>query len=108
MSRPESSWPQRGLCYVVLECFGKNPKLELSGIRLEAILGGLVRDYPTDLMAHSIYRRQERWPVNLGETRGGRRNRRSLAHGISGCNRGNSPTITGHARCGSLRRGQAL
>jgi hypothetical protein len=83
MSEPESSWPRRGLCHGVLECFGENPKLELSGIRLKAILGGLVRDYPMDPTARSIYRRQERWPVNLGETRGGRRNKKLLARAIS-------------------------
>jgi hypothetical protein len=53
--------------------FGGNTKLELSGIQLEAILGGLVRDYPTDQTTCSIYRRQERWPMNLGETRDSRR-----------------------------------
>jgi hypothetical protein len=30
-------------------------------------------DYPMELMACSIYRSPEWWPVNLKETRGGRR-----------------------------------
>jgi hypothetical protein len=38
--------------------------LELFGERLEARLSGLVRDYPTELAVHSIYRASERWPVN--------------------------------------------
>jgi hypothetical protein len=70
--------------------FGGNPKLELSGIRLEAILGGLVHDYPMDQTMCSIYRRQERWPVNLGETCGDRRSGRSLAQGIRGIYRGSA------------------
>jgi hypothetical protein len=62
--------------------FGGNPKLELLGIRLETILGGLVRDYPMDQAMCSIYRRQEQWLVNLGETCGSRRNGKLLAQWI--------------------------
>jgi hypothetical protein len=36
-------------------------------------------DYTTELMACSIYRSPERWPVNLKETRGGRRDGGALA-----------------------------
>ena len=38
-----------------------------------------MRNYPTVLTACSIYSRHERWPGNWMKTRGGRRNRRSLA-----------------------------
>jgi hypothetical protein len=37
-------------------------KLELSGTRLNAILGGWLRDYPTDPTTRLIYSKQERWP----------------------------------------------
>jgi hypothetical protein len=50
---------------VVENGFGGNEKFKVSGERLEARLGGLVLDYPTELTADSIYSRQERWPVNL-------------------------------------------
>jgi hypothetical protein len=36
-------------------------------------------NYPTVLTACSIYSRHERWPGNWMKTRGGQRNRRSLA-----------------------------
>jgi hypothetical protein len=39
-------------------------KFTVSGERLEARLGGLVCDFPTDLTVRSIYRVHERWPVN--------------------------------------------
>jgi hypothetical protein len=37
----------------------------------------------------SIYSGAKRWPVNLVWRGGGRRRKESLAHEISGCNRGN-------------------
>ena len=40
---------------------GENPELELTGDRLGAILGGLVRDDVVKLAAGSIYWRSERW-----------------------------------------------
>ena len=46
----------------ILERFGENPKLEFTGDRLRAILGGWVRNDPTELTVASIYNRQERWP----------------------------------------------
>jgi hypothetical protein len=45
-------------------------------------------NYPTELMACSIYRSLEQWPVNLKETRGGRRRGGALAHAIGGNYRG--------------------
>jgi hypothetical protein len=66
----------------VLEWFGGNEKLELSGEQLEARLAGLVRDYPTNPMVRSIYRVLERWPVNWTKTSGGGRNRKLLARVI--------------------------
>jgi hypothetical protein len=45
-------------------------------------------NYPTELMAYSIYRSPERWLVNLKETRGGRRGGRALAQAIGGIYRG--------------------
>jgi hypothetical protein len=41
-------------------------------------------NYPTELMACSIYRSPEWWPVNLKETCGGRRGGGALAHAIGG------------------------
>ena len=61
---------------------GGNEKLELSGERLGARLGGLVRDYPTELAVRSIYRTHERWPVNWTTTRGDQRNKKLLARAI--------------------------
>jgi hypothetical protein len=48
--------------YGVLEWIWGNPKLELTGARLEAILGGVVRDDLAELTTGSIYRPSERWP----------------------------------------------
>jgi hypothetical protein len=63
--RPGTRWPRWGSFTVVENGFGGNEKFKVSGERLEARLGGLVLDYPTELTADSIYSRQERWPVNL-------------------------------------------
>ena len=60
----------------------------LAGEQLEARLGGSVLDYLTDAMVCSIYSVLERWPVNLMETRGGRRGGGALAQTISGFHRG--------------------
>jgi hypothetical protein len=68
--------------------FGENEKLASSGEQLEARLGGLVRDYPTDSMVCSIYSIHERWPVNWTKTHGGRRGRGALAQALSGFHRG--------------------
>jgi hypothetical protein len=68
--------------------FGENEKLANSGEQLEARLGGLVRDYPTDPMVCSIYSVRERWPVNWTKTRGGQRGRGALAQALSGFHRG--------------------
>jgi hypothetical protein len=73
-----------GVSAVAETQFGGNPKLELSGIRLEEILGGLVRDYNTNQAMCSIYRRQERWPVNLGETCGSRR-KQKVTSAVDSC-----------------------
>jgi hypothetical protein len=62
--------------------------LESSGELLEARLGGLVHDYPTDLTVCSIYSVLERWSPILDWCTGGRRRKELLALVISGCNRG--------------------
>jgi hypothetical protein len=59
--------------------FGANAKFSSSGERLWLIGGGWLADDPTELVTGSIYRRARRWPVNFGRTRGGRRERRTLA-----------------------------
>jgi hypothetical protein len=66
----------------VLEQIGGNLKLKHSSDRLRAILGGWVRDDPTELMVASIYTRQERWPGIGATTRGGRRRRGALAQWV--------------------------
>jgi hypothetical protein len=43
-----------------------NEKFTVSGERLEARLGGLVRDYPTELAVRSIYNGLKRWPEKTG------------------------------------------
>jgi hypothetical protein len=53
------------------------------GARLEAILGGVVRDDLAELTAGSIYRPSERWPRIWRRTRGGRRKGRLLAQVLS-------------------------
>lgn len=45
-----------------LSRFGGSSKFALTGDRLGAILGGVVRDDVAELMAGSIYRLSERWP----------------------------------------------
>jgi hypothetical protein len=45
-------------------------------------------DYLTELRVFSIYSVLERWPVNLMETRGGRRGGGALEQMISGFHRG--------------------
>jgi hypothetical protein len=67
---------------------GENEKLASSGDELRARLGGLVLDYPTELMACPIYRVREWWPVDWMKTRGGRRGRGALAQALSGFHRG--------------------
>jgi hypothetical protein len=62
--------------------------LELSSERLEARLGGLVRDYPMELAVHSIYNGLKRWPGIWTKTRGGRRRQELLARELSGIYRG--------------------
>jgi hypothetical protein len=69
--------------------FGGNLELASSGEQLEARLGGLVRDYPTDPVVCLIYSVLEWWPPILDWRASGRRRKESLAHEISGCNRGN-------------------
>jgi hypothetical protein len=64
-------------------------ELASSGEQLEARLGGLVLDYPTDPSVYSIYSVLERWPPILDWCAGGRRGRGVLAHTIGGRNRGN-------------------
>jgi hypothetical protein len=41
-------------------------------------------NYPTELMACSIYRSLERWSVNLSSRGGGRREEGALTHAIGG------------------------
>jgi hypothetical protein len=66
----------------VLEGFGGNLKLELAGDRLRALLGGWVRDDPTELTAGSIYTKRERWPGIRATTRDDRRSGKLLARGL--------------------------
>jgi hypothetical protein len=66
----------------VLEQIGGNPKLKLPVDQLRTILGGWVRDDPTELTVASIYNRQERWPGIRATTRGGRRSGKLLAQWI--------------------------
>jgi hypothetical protein len=54
-------------------------------------------NYPKELMSCSIYRSPERWPVNLKETRDGRRGGGAMAHAIGGNYRGK---LTGDHRMG--------
>jgi hypothetical protein len=52
--------------------FGGNGRLASSGDQLRARLGGLVLDYPTELMACSIYRVRERCCLIWMNCTGGR------------------------------------
>jgi hypothetical protein len=58
---------------VSLNRFGGTSKFKLSVARLEAILGGVVRDDLAKLTVGSIYTKRERWPGIGTMTRGGRR-----------------------------------
>jgi hypothetical protein len=72
----------------VLEGFGGSLKLELVGDRLRAILGGWVRDDPTELTVASIYTKRERWSGIRATTRSGRRSGKLLACGLVSYYRG--------------------
>jgi hypothetical protein len=61
-----------------------------------------VRDYLAELMAHSIYRAQGRWLVNLEWRASGRREGRALAQEMRGFHRGK---VTGDER---TRQGELL
>jgi hypothetical protein len=63
---------------------GGNEKFTVSVERLEARLGGLVRDYPTELTVRSIYNGLKRWPGIWTKTHGDRRRHELLALGIGG------------------------
>jgi hypothetical protein len=54
-------------------------------------------NYPTELMACSIYRSLEWWPVNLSSRGGGRKEGGVLVHAIGGNYRGK---LTGDHRMG--------
>jgi hypothetical protein len=58
---------------VILSRFGGSLKFALTGDRLGAILGGVVRDDVAKLTVASIYRERERWPEISMVTRGGQR-----------------------------------
>jgi hypothetical protein len=63
---------------------------------LRLVLVHWMRIYLAEPRVRSIYSMLERWPVNLMETRGGRKRRRSLVQVIGGVYRGGSPAITGY------------
>jgi hypothetical protein len=78
-SWPELGWPRRGVFYSGGNRIGGNPKLRLTGDRLRTILGGWVRDDPTELTAGSIYTKWKRWPRIWATTHDGRRSKSLLA-----------------------------
>jgi hypothetical protein len=71
--------------------------LGLAGEQLEARLVAWVLDYLTDPTAHSIYRLQGRWPVNLELARWRPERRVALAQGLVAFTVAGSPAITGYA-----------
>ena len=68
--------------------FGGNLELASSGEQLEARLGGLVRDYPTDPSVCSIYSVLERWCLIWTNCTGGREGNRVTGVVIRGLHRG--------------------
>jgi hypothetical protein len=70
---------------------GGNEKFTVSIERLEARLGGLVRDYPTELAVRSIYNGLKQWPGIWTKTHGCRRRQELLALGIGGLLAGKHP-----------------
>jgi hypothetical protein len=62
-------------------------------------------DYPTELMAGSIYSRHERWLGNWTKMHGGRRRRKLLAQLIRGEYRGG---LTGDDRMANVSHGGAV
>ena len=63
----ELTWSKlatRGVSTVAETEIGGDEKFTVSGERLEARLGGLVCDFPTDPTVCSIYNVREWWPVN--------------------------------------------
>jgi hypothetical protein len=67
-----------------------------------------VHNYLAEQAGVAIYRLPQRWRPISRRRAGGRRGRRLLARKLSGFHCGSSPTITGHARRDSLRRGTML
>ena len=59
-----------GVLAVSQNRFGGSSKFKLSVARLEAILGGVVRDDLAELTTDSIYTKRERWPGIGTMTRG--------------------------------------
>jgi hypothetical protein len=73
---------------------GGNEKFMVSGELLEARLGGLVRDYLTELVVRSIYNGLKWWPGIWTKTCDGRRKRKLLARLIVA----NSPAMNRHRK----------
>jgi hypothetical protein len=88
-----------------LNRFGGIVRFALVGDQLRVILGGGVLDYPTKLVAHSIYRRIERrgriWP----RVAGGRRGEASSVQGKVAFTVAVASVIAGHATGESRRCG---
>jgi hypothetical protein len=105
MIGPDLHWPRRSVLAACLNRFGGIVKFALVGDQLRVILGGGVLDYPTELVAHSIYRRIERrwriWPRGAG----GRRGEASSVRGKVAFTVAVAPVIAGHATGESRRCG---
>jgi hypothetical protein len=69
--------------------FGESLKSVLSGERLGAILGVVVRDDVAKLAVGSIYSAHKRWPVNRARRVAARERRRALAQRLGVQCRGN-------------------
>jgi hypothetical protein len=105
---PDLHWPRRSVLAACLNRFGEIVRFALVGDQLRVILGGGVLDYPTELVAHSIYRRIERrwriWPRGAG----GRRGEASSVRGKVAFTVAVAPVIAGHATGESPRWGLVL
>jgi hypothetical protein len=85
---------------------GGNEKFMVSGELLEARLGGLVRDYPTELAVRSIYNGLKWWPGIWTKTCDGRRKRKLLARLINVLRHGELTGDEQTPQAEPLRRGK--
>jgi hypothetical protein len=94
---PVTRWPRWESFTAAENRFGEVSNLEDLVNNWRQVLVLWMGNYPTELMAHSIYRVRERWCPIRKDCTGGRRGKELLAQANRGCYRGE---LTGdHQTC---------